>query len=585
MADSQTGAAVYRRLLTYALPYWTVFLPAILGMVLYAATEPGMAALIKPMVDGSLIEQDPKMIRTVPLLFVGLFIVRGVASFMSTYFTRWVGRKVIADLRAEMFFHLLRLPSQYYDSTSSGLLLSQLIYNVEQVAQATANAITILIRDTITIIGLLLWMLYLNVLLAMIFVVIGPLIAGAVRYVSKRFRRISRNIQHSMGQVTHAAEETIEAHRVVKAFGGREYEAAHFSEINEKNRRLHMKMILTDAASVPLIQLISASALAGIIYLASVESVSERISPGAFVSFITAMGMLLSPIKRLTRVNALLQRGIAAGQSIFSLLDVEAEKDQGTLRLQRAEGKIELRNVSLTYNEDKGAVLQEINLSIEPGQTVAFVGRSGSGKSSLVNLLPRFYEPTEGAVLIDGHDARELSLDNLRGQIAIVSQEVMLFNDTIARNIAYGAMRHHSRDEIVQVARAAHAMEFIEPLPDGLDTFVGENGVLLSGGQRQRIAIARAMLKNAPLLILDEATSALDTESERLIQAALERLMKQRTTLVIAHRLSTIENADVIVVLDAGRIVESGSHGELLVLGGHYANLHQMQFHDACAEA
>jgi len=579
-AESRQGLSVYRRLLGYAFPYWRVFVPGVLGMVIYASTESGMAAVLKPMVDGSLIARDPEIIRTVPLLFLGLFFVRGVSNLLATYCTKWVGRRVIADMRAGMFRHLLVLPSSFYDSTSSGLLISKLIYNVEQVAAATTKATTVLIRDSVMVLGLISWMVYINALLATVFLVVGPIVAGLVAYVSKRFRRISRSIQDSVGHVTHAAEEAIEAHRVVKAYGGQGYETGRFLKVNERNRRLHMKMVFTDAASVPIIQITTASGLAGIVYMASVDTFVTHISAGSFVSFIAAMGLVISPVRRLTAVNSVLQQGIAAGESIFVLLDEEAERDTGCERLQSVDGRIEFCDVSLAYTTGKGRVLHNVDLTVAPGETVAIVGRSGSGKSSLVNLIPRFYEVSSGELRIDGRNVHDLLLADLRAHMALVSQEVVLFNDTVRANIAYGSMVGCSEAAIVQAARDAHALEFIERLPDGFDTLVGENGVLLSGGQRQRLALARAFLKEAPILILDEATSALDSESERHIQRALRVLMRQRTTLVVAHRLSTIEEADRIIVLADGRIVEIGTHRELLAAGGHYTGLYNIGFQE-----
>jgi subfamily B ATP-binding cassette protein MsbA len=576
--DVQRGLLIYRRLLQYALPHWRMFAAGTLGLMVYAATDPVLAAMMKPLVDGSLIARDPQMIGLVPLLLVGVFVVRGFAAFVSTYGVRWVGRKVIARLRSEIFRQLLGLPARYYDHTSSGALLAKLTFNVEQVAQASTSAVTVLIRDTISVTLLLGYMFYVDVGLSLIFLVVGPVIAFSVRYVTQRLRRHSRRIQESVGRLSHVAEEVIEGHRVVKAFGGRETEERKFERLNEENRHLYMKLIATDAASVPLIQLLSASALAGIVYLASLASMREQISPGTFISFIGAMAMLLSPIKRLTSVNAALQKGIAASESIFALLDTEPEHNGGNRLLGRARGEIEFQRVYHAYDDEKGDVLRDINLRIEPGQTVALVGRSGSGKTSLVSLLPRFYDATEGAILMDGTEIHDLELDNLRKQIAIVGQDVQLFNDTIAANIAYGRLSRASRDEIIRAAEIAHASEFIQELPEGLETLVGEDGVLLSGGQRQRLAIARAILKDAPVLILDEATASLDSESERHIQRALQSLMRRRTTVVIAHRLSTIETADRIVVLKGGRIVEQGPHAELLARSGEYAQLHRLQF-------
>jgi ATP-binding cassette, subfamily B, bacterial MsbA len=585
MAESHTQETrrIYARLLRYSLPHWKAFALSVLAMLVFAGTNTGFAALMKPMIDGSFVAKDPAVIRLVPLLIIGLFLARGLANFISSYCMSWVGREVILELRRAMFAKLLRLPTRFYDKTASGELLSKLIYDVEQVNQAATNALANVVKDGFSIIGLLIWMTYINWMLTVIFIVAGPPIAYLMASVNKRFRRISGRIQHSMADVTAVSEEAISGHRVVKIFGGESYEARRFERINDTNRKLNMKMAAVSAASVGTIELIAASALAGIIYLATLPSVLESVTVGSFMSFVVAMMLLMPSIKRLMTVMPMVQRGVAAAESIFGLLDQDAEPDGGTKNIARTPGRVEFRNVTFAYDPSKGEVLHAINLAIAPGQCVALVGRSGSGKSTLVSLLPRFYEVRDGGIFLDDRDIRELGLANLREQIAWVGQDVVLFNDTIAHNIAYGALGNVSEAEIVRAAEAAHAMEFIAKLPDGLDTMVGENGVLLSGGQRQRLAIARALLKNAPVLILDEATSALDTESERYIQAALAEVMRHRTTLVIAHRLSTIENADQIVVLDRGRIVEQGRHSELLARKGHYAGLYHMQFHGSAA--
>ncbi|MEQ6342316.1 MAG: lipid A export permease/ATP-binding protein MsbA [Gammaproteobacteria bacterium] len=580
MTDSSSPSIsmVYRRLLGYARPYWKIFAISIIAMVILAATDTGFAALMKPMLDGSFVNKDPDTIRIIPLAIIGLFILRGVSGFLSSYGMTWVGRQVINNLRREMFEHMLRLPAGFYDKSSSGQLISKLVYDVEQVAEASTSVLTVVVRDTLTIAGLLAWMFYLNWMLAITFMLTGPLIALLVVYVNRRFRRISGRIQASMGGVTEAVGQTIEGQRVIKIFGGQRHQAEIFDNVNAVNRRQHMKMTATREASVPLVQLVAGAALAGIIYLATMDSMLATITVGTFMSFIVAMTMLLTPLKRLTTIHSSIQRGIVASESIFGLLDCEAEKDTGTVRIERARGAIEYGNVSFSYDSTKGRVLENISLKIEPGQTVAFVGRSGSGKTTLVSLLPRFYDLTTGRITLDGCDIRDFKLEDLRNQIALVGQDVTLFNDTIANNIAYGRWSDVSETDIIRAAEAAHAMGFIRKLPEGLQTIVGEKGMMLSGGQRQRLAIARALLKDAPVLILDEATASLDTESERMIQAALAQLVRNRTTLIIAHRLSTIEQADVIVVMDAGQIVEQGGHTELLACGGHYANLHRMQF-------
>ncbi len=572
------AASVYRRLLGYSFQHWPMFLAAIVGMVLYAAIQTGFAAMIKPLLDRGFVNRDPDFIRMLPVIIFGIFAVRGAASFMESFCMEWVGRRVVKTMRHELFAKFLELPTSFYDQTSSGVLLSKLTYNTEQVAQAATRVITTLVRDTLTIIGLLGWMLWINTRLTLFILVVGPLMAILIRTVSRYFRRYSARIQNSMGDVTQVAEEVLEAHRVVKVFNGEEFELSEFEAVNEKNRYLHMKLAATKGGSTPVIQLLAAAGLSSVIYVATLDSGETGISVGDFSSFLSAMLLLMDPLKRLTNINAPLQQGIAAGKSIFDLLDEPSETDGGSRNVERAEGGVEYRGVSFLYQPDKGYALKDIQLRIEPGQRVAFVGRSGSGKTTLVSLLPRFYDPTDGVVLVDGMDARNYRLEELRRQISMVGQDVKLFNDTIFNNIAYGGMRGASDAAVIDAARAAHVMEFCERLPEGLETWIGDRGVMLSGGQRQRVAIARALLKDAPILILDEATSALDTESERSIQSALEHLMEGRTTLVIAHRLSTIEGADRIVVMDQGRIIEQGSHAELKAGDGHYAALHRMQF-------
>lgn len=576
-AESQT---IHSRFLKYVSPYTLGFIAAVIGMMVVAATETGLAALMKPMLDGSFVDKDPKTIQFVPLALMGIFVVRGIGGFFSDYGMAWVSRNVVRDMRKQLFSHLLFLPTAFYDKTSGGHLSSKLVYDVEQVAQASANAITIIIRDSLTIIGLLAWMIYLDWMLSLMFIVLAPFITFLVVLISKRFRKISLRIQKSMGNVNQSAQQVVHGQRIIKIFGAREYEARAFGDVNEFNRRQHMKMAATQALSVPISQFFAALALAGLLYMATSEALLAKITVGTFMSFITAAMLLLAPMKRLTKVTANWQKGMAAAESIFDLLDQPIEKDTGTRTLKRASGKIEFRHVSFGYDEDRNRALDNISFQVAPGETVAIVGRSGSGKSTMVNLIPRFYDPQSGEVLLDDIPVNEIRLDDLREQIALVSQDVTLFNDTIANNIAYGSAELFDESKILAAAEAAHAIEFIRELPQGLNTVIGDKGVLLSGGQRQRIAIARAILKDAPILILDEATSALDTQSERFIQEALEKLMINRTTLVIAHRLSTIEGADKILVMHDGKIIEQGNHGSLIVNDGHYAALHKMQFND-----
>jgi subfamily B ATP-binding cassette protein MsbA len=578
-SDARDGSlAVYRRLVGYARPHWPMFLLAVLGMVVYAATETGFAYLIKPLLDDGFVERDPGVIGWMPPAILAIFALRSVASFVSDYGMSWVGRMVIKDLRRDVFGHFLDLPAAYYDRSASGALLSKLTFNIEQVAQATTTVITTVIRDALTVIGLLAYMFAQSVFLSLFVIVTGPVIGALVRYVSAKFRRHSTRIQNSMGDVTQVAEEAIEGHRVIKVFNGQARERDQFERVNERNRRLNMRLVATKGGSGAVIQMIAAIGMASVVYVATLGPMLDTISVGTFSSFIGAMLLLMPPLKRLTDINAPLQQGIAAGQSLFELLDEAPEPDTGRVRLERARGEVEFRGVQFTYATDKGVILEDIDLVVPAGQTLAIVGRSGSGKSTLISLLPRFYAPEAGAVLIDGRAVDEYPLRDLRNQISLVSQDVVLFNDTIAANIAYGSLGDATRADVEAAARAAHVTEFSDGLPQGLDTMVGDRGVLLSGGQRQRIAIARALLKDAPILVLDEATSALDTESERHIQQALDGLMRNRTTLVIAHRLSTVERADRIIVLDEGRIVESGSHAELLARGGLYAALYRMQF-------
>lgn len=569
---------VYKRLLGYAWHYSTIFMLAIVGMAVVAATEAGFAWIMKPMLDGTFVDKDPTIIRWLPIGLLAIFIVRGIGGFISTYGMEHVGRNIIRDMRKQMFSSLMRLPTAFYDQTSSGQLTSKLIYDVEKVAQAATKAITIVVRDTFTIIGLLILMFYTSWKLAIVFLLLGPLITILVVFVSKRFRRISQRIQKSMGNVTQLSQQVTEGHRVVKIFGGENFEDQHFEKANEYNRQQNMKLAATRAISVPTSQFLGACGLAVILYFATSEEMLEALTVGTFMAFITASMLLLAPLKRLTMVQSTVQQGIAAAQSVFQLLDEAPEKDTGTKSIEKSNGKLEFKKVSFSYPSAEKAVLNEINFTAEAGETVAIVGRSGSGKSTLVSLLPRFYDISDGDILLDDIPLHDLKLDNLRDQISLVSQEVTLFNDTVANNIAYGSLTACSEEQILAAAKSAHAIEFIEDLPQGLQTVVGDKGVLLSGGQRQRIAIARALLKDAPIIILDEATSALDNESERYIQDALSVLMKNRTTLVIAHRLSTVENADKILVLRDGKIVESGRHAELLTAGKDYAALYQMQF-------
>lgn len=568
---------LYLQLLRYVTPYWKAFAVAIISTVVLAMTEPAIPALMQPLLDGSFIEKDPDTIRLMPVLLILLFVVRGTSSYVSTVGLNWVAGKVIKDLRTEMFSRLLALPSPYYHTNPTGTIISKITFNVEQVTSAASSVLLILVRDSLSIIGLFAMMIYINWKLSLIFLVVIPIIGLVVLMVSARLRRLSKQLQEAMGNMTNIIEEGVKGNRVVKLFGGQEYENSRFDSMAKRVRHMNLKIIATSAANVPIVQLIAVIALSVVIYIASTQTLGEQFSVGTFVAFFGAMGLLFSPIKRLTRVNEQLQRGLAASESIFALLGEAPEVDAGSRHLERARGHIEFRNVSLRYGEDEATALEAVDLEIQPGETIALVGRSGSGKTSLAALVPRFYQPDSGQVLLDGIDVQDIRLADLRRQIALVSQDIVLFNDTVAANIAYGDTRDVSTESITAAAEAAHAMEFIRDMPDGLETLVGENGARLSGGQRQRLAIARALLKNAPVLILDEATSALDTESERHVHDALNTLMAGRTSIIIAHRLSTIEHAGRIVVLEDGHIIESGSHRELLDRGGAYWRLQNSQ--------
>jgi subfamily B ATP-binding cassette protein MsbA len=575
--SSQT-VAVYRRLLGYLKPaHWRILIAASAASIVYA----GVGVLV-PDVMSTITKGFDTPNRTlaetivVPIVIVVALCVRGIVDFLIVYGMSWVGRAVVRDVRAQLFEHYLGLPARFYDANSTGMLISKLTYNTEQVADATSNAVVVLARDSLTIAGSLAWMVYRSPSLVVLVVVVVPLVGVVLSAMSKAFRRYSTRIQDSMGDVTRVTEQSLQGQRVVKIFGGQKQESDQFDEINSRNFRLNMRLIAVRAAGDTLSQAVAVFGIAVVVFVAS--WVLRDLSAALFVGFITAMGMVIAPFRRLVNINAIWQRGVAAAHNLFETLDQPVEADSGTQTLVRARGDVEYRNVSFAYDPAKGHVFEKLSLAVPAGTSVALVGQSGSGKSTLVSLLPRFYDVDAGSVLLDGLDVRDYKLRDLRRQISLVSQDVVLFDDTIANNIAYGSLAERSRAEIEAAAEAAYVSEFAAELPSGLDTRVGERGALLSGGQRQRVAIARALLKDAPVLILDEATSALDTESERRIQAALARLMQGRTTLVIAHRLSTIERADRIVVMRDGAIVEMGSHEELLARRGYYSSLHSLQF-------
>ena len=578
-----SGLALYRRLLGYARRYWAVALLAVTGMVVDAACMGIFARAIKPMLDNLFIERDPDTIFWMPIVIVAIFLARSIATYSTDYGIAYIGRGVVQQLRQQVFDRYLVMPSAFFDSEPAGQQISRITYSSEQVAQASTDALKTAVVDGLSIVFYVIVMLMASVWLTVALLVMVPLVGVLVVGVGRRYRRISRSIQGSMGTVAGVIEEVVRAHREVKVFGGQAYESKRFNAVAEHTRRLGVKVAATNGLASSLVQLIAAVSLALIVFLATRPGMITAMTPGDFTSLVLAMGGILPSLKRLTTVQANLQRGLAAAEEIFDLIDREGEQDSGTLEVPSAIGALEFRDVSMSYTVKGRAALHGIDLVCPQGSVTALVGRSGSGKSTLASLIPRLREPSGGRILLGGHDLADYRLASLRRQIAWVGQTVALFDDTVARNIAYGGLAGASEEAIIAAAEAANAMEFIRELPDGIHSRVGERGGLLSGGQRQRIAIARALLKDAPILILDEATSALDSESERLIQGALQRLMRARTVLVIAHRLSTIERADRIVVLDGGAIVEQGTHHELLDRGGVYATLHRTQFEGAGA--
>jgi subfamily B ATP-binding cassette protein MsbA len=583
MAPVVDGWGVYHRLLGYTRRYWPVALVAVVGMLVDGGGLALFTGLLQPMIDTLFTRKDPYLIFWMPIWIIAIFLVRSLGTFVSDYGVSYIGRHVVQAMQHDVFEAYLRLPAPYFGNEPSGQQVSRVTYTSEQVAAASSSAAKIAITDGFTVIAMLGVMLYYSPYLTLSLLVMVPAIALVATVVSRRYRQISRRIQGTMGSVTGTVEESVGAHREVRIYGGQQHESQRFGEITRHTRRLNLKIAATNAASSSTVQLIAAMALAALVYLGTRPQVLNVMSPGVFFAVLTAMGTMLPSLKRLTNVQANIQRGLSAAEDIFRVIDLPPEVDQGTRELTRTQGDLRFEAVRLVYPRNGFEALRGVDLHCPPGSVTALVGRSGSGKSSLVGMLPRFHEPSAGRIVLDGEDYRDYTLASLRRQIAWVGQAVVLFDDTVANNIAYGELAGASEAQIVAAAEAANAMEFIARMPEGIHTRIGQSGNMLSGGQRQRIAIARAILKNAPILVLDEATSALDTESERLIQQALQRLMRDRTTLVIAHRLSTIEDADQIAVMDQGRIVERGTHSALMALGGHYAALHRMQFSEQAA--
>ncbi|WP_122046374.1 lipid A ABC transporter ATP-binding protein/permease MsbA [Vibrio atlanticus] len=574
----ETTWVTFKRLWTYIRLYKAGLGVAVIALIVNAVTDTYMISLLKPLLDEGFGNAESDFLRTLPLIIFVMMFVRGISGFVSTYCLSWVSGNVVMEIRRKIFSHFMHMPVSFFDKEQTGALLSRITYDSEQVSAATSKALVSIVREGASIIGLLTLMFWNSWQLSLVLFAVAPLVAWAISIVSKRFRKISKNMQTSMGHVASSAEQMLKGHKVVLTYGGQDLEKHRFDQVSNQMRQQSMKLITAQAAANPIIQMIASLAIVVVLFLASVDSIKAELTPGTFTVVFSAMFGLLRPLKALTNVTSEFQRGMAASTTLFGLMDLDTEQNKGTLKPETVAGEVEVKDVTFTYQGAEKAALDKVSFNIPKGKTVALVGRSGSGKSTIANLFTRFYDVDSGSIELDGHDIRDYELRNLREHFALVSQNVHLFNDTVANNIAYAAEEQYSREQIEHAAKLAHASEFIEGMENGIDTVVGENGASLSGGQRQRIAIARALLRDAPVLILDEATSALDTESERAIQSALEELQKDKTVLVIAHRLSTIEQADEILVVDDGHIVERGAHAELIALDGAYAQLHRIQF-------
>lgn len=574
----ETTLQTFKRLWIYIRLYKAGLAVAVVALIINAAADTYMVSLLKPLLDEGFGNAESDFFRVLPLIILGMMVVRGLSGFVSSYCLSWVSGNVVMLMRRSIFKQFMHMPVAFFDKESTGGLLSRITYDSEQVAGATSRALVSIVREGASIIGLLVLMFWNSWQLSLVLIVIAPVVAWAIGFVSKRFRKISKNMQDSMGRVTSSAEQMLKGHKVVLSYGGQNIESQRFDVVSNRMRQQSMKLVAAKSIANPVIQLIASFALVVVLFLASFEEIRSQLTPGTFTVVFSAMFGMMRPLKALTNVTSDFQRGMAASQTLFALMDLETEKDTGTYETDRVRGEIEVKDVTFTYQGKEKPALRNVSFKIPQGKTVALVGRSGSGKSTIANLFTRFYDVDSGSIMLDDHDVRDFKLLNLRSHFALVSQNVHLFNDTIANNIAYAAEDKYTREQIEEAARLAYAMDFIEPMEHGLDTMIGENGASLSGGQRQRIAIARALLRDAPVLILDEATSALDTESEKAIQSALDELQKNKTVLVIAHRLSTIENADEILVIDEGEVVERGDHQTLIEKDGAYAQLHRIQF-------